>query len=116
MPSLRVAADDFKSFMTLLRANPGKLNYASAGNGTSHHLAGELFKQQTGFTIGEYARWRGVWRASLLWKRGAKLTSLAVEAGFYDLAHSDKAFNEVFGMNPSAIIDPRFVTLVNCEE
>ena len=43
----RVASDDFKSFMTLLRANPGKLNYASAGNGTSHHLAGELFKQQS---------------------------------------------------------------------
>jgi tripartite-type tricarboxylate transporter receptor subunit TctC len=29
------------------QANPGKLNYASAGNGTSHHLAGELFKLQT---------------------------------------------------------------------
>jgi tripartite-type tricarboxylate transporter receptor subunit TctC len=43
----RVKADDFKSFMTMLRANPGKLNYASAGNGTSHHLAGELFKQQS---------------------------------------------------------------------
>lgn len=43
----RVKADDFKAFMTLLRANPGKLNYASAGNGTSHHLAGELFKQQS---------------------------------------------------------------------
>jgi tripartite-type tricarboxylate transporter receptor subunit TctC len=43
----RVTVDDFKSFMTLLRANPGKLNYASAGNGTSHHLAGELFKQQS---------------------------------------------------------------------
>jgi tripartite-type tricarboxylate transporter receptor subunit TctC len=43
----RIKADDFKSFMTYLRANPGKLNYASAGNGTSHHLAGELFKQQS---------------------------------------------------------------------
>ena len=43
----RVKADDFKSFMAYLRANPGKLNYASAGNGTSHHLAGELFKQQS---------------------------------------------------------------------
>ena len=43
----RVKADDFKSFMTYLRANPGKLNYASAGNGTSHHLAGELFKLQS---------------------------------------------------------------------
>jgi len=43
----RVKADNFKAFMELLRANPGKLNYASAGNGTSHHLAGELFKQQS---------------------------------------------------------------------
>ena len=43
----RVTAGDFKSFMAYLRANPGKLNYASAGNGTSHHLAGELFKQQS---------------------------------------------------------------------
>src|SRR5512139_3533436 len=40
----RVKADDYRAFMTYLRANPGKLNYASAGNGTSHHLAGELFK------------------------------------------------------------------------
>ena len=30
-----------------MKANPGKYNYASAGNGTSHHLAGELFKLQT---------------------------------------------------------------------
>lgn len=43
----RVAATDFKAFMEHLRQNPGKLNYASAGNGTSHHLAGELFKQQS---------------------------------------------------------------------
>lgn len=43
----KVAATDLKSLLALLRANPGKLNYASAGNGTSHHLAGELFKLQT---------------------------------------------------------------------
>jgi tripartite-type tricarboxylate transporter receptor subunit TctC len=30
-----------------LRRQPGKFNYASAGAGTSHHLAGELFKLQT---------------------------------------------------------------------
>ena len=30
------------------RANPGKLNMASSGNGTSIHLAGELFKRMTG--------------------------------------------------------------------
>jgi tripartite-type tricarboxylate transporter receptor subunit TctC len=30
------------------KKNPAKLNYGSAGNGTTHHLAGELFKQVTG--------------------------------------------------------------------
>jgi tripartite-type tricarboxylate transporter receptor subunit TctC len=30
------------------KANPGKLNFGSAGNGTSHHLAPELFKTMTG--------------------------------------------------------------------
>lgn len=30
------------------KANPGKVNFGSAGSGTSHHLAGELFKQQAG--------------------------------------------------------------------
>ncbi len=43
----RVAATDLKAFLEYVRKNPGKLNYASAGNGTSHHLAGELFKLQT---------------------------------------------------------------------
>ena len=38
---------DFKTLLDTVRKNPGKYNYASAGNGTSHHLAGELFKLQT---------------------------------------------------------------------
>ncbi len=43
----KVPEGDFKAFLDMLRKNPGKLNYGSAGSGTSHHLAGELFKQQT---------------------------------------------------------------------
>ena len=43
----RVTAANFKEFLAQVKANPGKLNYASAGGGTSHHLAGELFKMQT---------------------------------------------------------------------
>ena len=35
-------------FIQYARANPGKLNMASSGNGTSIHLAGELFKSMTG--------------------------------------------------------------------
>jgi tripartite-type tricarboxylate transporter receptor subunit TctC len=34
--------------LTYLKANPGKMNFGSAGNGTSHHLIGELYKMRTG--------------------------------------------------------------------
>ena len=47
----KVTANNFKDFLATLKASPGKLNYGSAGSGTSHHLAGELFKQQTGTFI-----------------------------------------------------------------
>ena len=43
----KVAATTLPEFLAHLRRNPGRLNYGSAGNGTSHHLAGELFKLQT---------------------------------------------------------------------
>lgn len=38
---------DFREFLSLVRANPAKYNYGSAGSGSSHHLAGELFKIQS---------------------------------------------------------------------
>ena len=37
-----------QQFITYAKANPGKLNMASSGNGTSIHMAGELFKAMTG--------------------------------------------------------------------
>jgi tripartite-type tricarboxylate transporter receptor subunit TctC len=43
----KVPVNDLKSFVDYAAKNPGKLDYGSAGNGTSHHLAGELFKMQT---------------------------------------------------------------------
>jgi tripartite-type tricarboxylate transporter receptor subunit TctC len=41
----------YEDLMRYLKSNPGKLNFGSAGNGTSHHLVGELFKMRTGTDI-----------------------------------------------------------------
>jgi tripartite-type tricarboxylate transporter receptor subunit TctC len=38
----------YADFLSYAKANPGKLNFGSAGNGTSHHLVGELYKLRTG--------------------------------------------------------------------
>ena len=40
-------AQDFKAFLAYVKANPGKVNYASPGNGSPHHLAMEMFKVRT---------------------------------------------------------------------
>ena len=44
----KVGIDSVPALIRYARANPGKLNMASSGNGTSIHLAGELFKSMTG--------------------------------------------------------------------
>ena len=44
----RMGINDVAGLVKALKANPGRLNMASSGNGTSIHLAGELFKAMTG--------------------------------------------------------------------
>ena len=48
--TLKIA--NVKDFIAYAKDNPGKLNMASSGNGTSIHMAGELFKTMTGAYMG----------------------------------------------------------------
>jgi tripartite-type tricarboxylate transporter receptor subunit TctC len=44
-------AHTVREFVAYAKANPGKVNYASPGFGTSSHLFGELIRQRTGIEI-----------------------------------------------------------------
>src|SRR3954471_1419705 len=47
----QVAAKTLQEFVALAKSQPGKLNYASSGQGTPYHMAGELFKAMAGIDL-----------------------------------------------------------------
>src|SRR5881227_4199713 len=47
----QVAAKTLQEFIALAKSQPGKLNYASSGQGTPYHMAGELFKTMVGIDV-----------------------------------------------------------------
>ena len=53
-----VPANNVREFIALLKANPEKYSYGSAGNGTSQHISGELFKTVTGVRM-QHIPYRG---------------------------------------------------------
>ncbi len=46
-----VPAASVREFIALAKAKPGAMNYASSGNGTPYHMAGELFKSMAGVDL-----------------------------------------------------------------
>jgi tripartite-type tricarboxylate transporter receptor subunit TctC len=53
-----VPAKTVPEFIAYAKANPGKINMASGGNGTSQHVSGELFKMMTGVEM-QHVPYRG---------------------------------------------------------
>src|SRR5436305_4907006 len=54
-----VPAKTVPEFIAYAKANPGKINMASGGNGSPSHVAGELFKMMAGIDI-QHVPYRGV--------------------------------------------------------
>jgi tripartite-type tricarboxylate transporter receptor subunit TctC len=44
----KLPVNNIKEFITYAKANPGKLNFSTSGNGAGSHLAGEMFNSATG--------------------------------------------------------------------
>ncbi|MDB5873538.1 MAG: transporter substrate-binding protein [Ramlibacter sp.] len=57
--STAVQAKNYQEFLAWARTNPAGLSYASAGVGSPHHLAGELFKERTGLHQMQHVAYRG---------------------------------------------------------
>lgn len=53
-----VPATTLREFIALLKASPGRYAYGSAGNGTSQHISGELFKAMAGVQM-QHVPYRG---------------------------------------------------------
>lgn len=73
-----VKANTLKEYVALSQSGPRPLTFGSAGNGTSMHLTGELFKQRTGARL-EHIPYRG---------NGPKVTDLLggqIDSSFGDL-------------------------------
>jgi tripartite-type tricarboxylate transporter receptor subunit TctC len=60
----QVPVKNFKEFVAWAKAQPGGVNYASAGAGSPHHLAAELLREKTGVTMAHVA-YRGAAPAML---------------------------------------------------
>ncbi len=63
VPNVMIVPNDFPAktvaeFIAYAKVNPGKVNMASSGNGTSIHLSGELFKAMTGVDM-QHVPYRG---------------------------------------------------------
>ncbi|MFA5939638.1 MAG: AraC family transcriptional regulator [Sinimarinibacterium sp.] len=74
-----------------------------------------VFTEQVGSSLTHYLRWTAIWKGVWLWARGTPLIEVAEQVGFHDLAHVNRAFNEIFGLNPSFVLKPDQVRPIRCE-
>ena len=134
--------NNVKDFIAYVKARPGRLSYGSAGNGSSPHLAGEMFKSQAGL-FAVHVPYRGAAPAlndllgnqidfyfdpgiGLQHARSGRLKLLAVGSNkrsplFPDVPTLDEAglkgfdADTVFGFYAPAATPPAVITRLNSE-
>jgi tripartite-type tricarboxylate transporter receptor subunit TctC len=92
------------------RANPGKINFASAGNGTTSHLAGELFKTLAGIDI-VHVPYRGGALAVTDLVSGQVQMMIDVMPNAYPLAKDGRARGLAVGTAARSASAPEFPTI-----
>ena len=132
-----------REFVVYAKANPGKLNYGSPGNGTQGHLIAELFKQAAGINIAHIpykggsaavtdlvaghihavsntltsagAQIRAGRVRALAISSTARLADYADVATFRELGYRELVANIWFSLSGPAGMPPEIVTLLNTE-
>jgi tripartite-type tricarboxylate transporter receptor subunit TctC len=84
-----VPAKSVAELIAYAQANPGKVNFASAGNGTTSHLAGEMFRGRAGIDI-VHVPYRGGGAAALGLMGGQVQMMIDVMPSAYPLAKGGK--------------------------
>jgi tripartite-type tricarboxylate transporter receptor subunit TctC len=120
----RHAVNTVKEFVELLKAQPGKLTYASSGNGTNPQLGGILFGMQTG-TSSLHVPFGGIAPAlnallggqvDYMFDSAARLPSLPTVPALSELGFADMtAVNGFYAVMATAGTPPDVVSRLNTE-
>jgi len=84
-----IPAKNAKDLIAYLKANPGKINVASAGNGTTSHLAQEMFKAATGVQY-QHVPYRGGGPAKIDLLSGQVQMMIEIMPSVYSLVRDGK--------------------------
>ncbi|MEL6834413.1 MAG: AraC family transcriptional regulator [Bacteroidota bacterium] len=108
LPALTVVNDQrVSACIKFIKENLVETALNRAMLGAKVHLSpsrlSHLFKTQTGTTLQNYIIWERLKCAiSCSLNQGINLLNAAYQAGFYDAAHFSRAFQKMFGVNPSS--------------
>lgn len=83
--------------------------------GLSESRLRNLSQRYLGCSLSRYMRWIAAWRSVEIWRPGMSFTEVAHAAGFHDLPHANRTFNELFGMAPSRMLRSPDIVVQRCD-